>query len=91
MHVTKGDVTMAKPDGEQVQGQQPRVIPLLLGHRLTITAENKVDSNYDQSKDDQFRPPSVKKPLVDDDILRAEAVLAYAASLGKYDDAPKTY
>lgn len=35
-------------------------------------------------------PPSTKRPRIDDDGLIAEAVLAYAASVGDADDAPTT-
>ncbi|CEG40271.1 retrotransposon ty1-copia subclass [Plasmopara halstedii] len=41
--------------------------------------------------DDQIWPPSPTRPSIDEDGLLAEAVLAYAASVGEADDAPTTY
>ncbi|GMF12666.1 unnamed protein product [Phytophthora lilii] len=43
------------------------------------------------TRPEHFWPPSPKRPRVDEDSLLAEAVLAYAASVGDADDAPTTY
>ncbi|KAE9219741.1 hypothetical protein PF004_g13526 [Phytophthora fragariae] len=53
--------------------------------------EYKVDDEDDPDNDDDFWPPSPKRARVDEDGLLAEAVLAYAASVGDADDAPSTY
>ncbi|KAE9212787.1 hypothetical protein PF004_g15532 [Phytophthora fragariae] len=53
--------------------------------------EYKVNDEVDPDNDDHFWPPSPKRARVDEDGLLAEAVLAYAASVGDADDAPITY
>ncbi|KAE9023991.1 hypothetical protein PR003_g14064 [Phytophthora rubi] len=51
----------------------------------------RVNDEDDPDNDDDFWPPSPKRARVDEDGLLAEAVLAYAASVGDADDAPSTY
>ena len=43
------------------------------------------------ASEDSNGPSSPKRARVDDESLIAEAVLAYAASVGEADDAPSTY
>uniref|UniRef100_H3H572 Polyprotein n=2 Tax=Phytophthora ramorum TaxID=164328 RepID=H3H572_PHYRM len=58
---------------------------------LALEDEYKVNDEEDPNNDDHFWPPSPKRARVDEDGLLAEAVLAYAASVGDADDAPTTY
>ncbi|KAG2849693.1 hypothetical protein PC113_g17343 [Phytophthora cactorum] len=57
----------------------------------THNIEYRVNEDDDPDNDDHFSPPSPKRARVDEDRLLAEAVLAYAASVGDADDAPTTY
>ncbi|KAG2773013.1 Copia protein [Phytophthora cactorum] len=57
----------------------------------THDIEYRVNEDDDPDNDDHFWSPSPKRARVDEDRLLAEAVLAYAASVGDADDAPTTY
>lgn len=48
-------------------------------------------SNEEQKVEESDNSPSAKRARIDDEGLIAEAVLAYAASVGEADDAPTTY
>ncbi|GMF20880.1 unnamed protein product [Phytophthora fragariaefolia] len=58
---------------------------------LVLEDEYKVNNEDDPDNDGFFWPPSPKRPRVDENGLLAEAVLAYAASVGDADDASTTY
>ncbi|GMF43101.1 unnamed protein product [Phytophthora fragariaefolia] len=58
---------------------------------LALEDKYKVNDEEDPNNDDHFWLPSPKRPRVYEDGLLAEAVLAYAASVGDADDAPTTY
>ncbi|CEG36545.1 uncharacterized protein PHALS_03093 [Plasmopara halstedii] len=57
---------------------------------LTNSDEHR-GTDSDPDDDGHFWPTSPKRPRIDEDGLLAEAVLAYAASVGEADDAPTTY
>jgi transposase InsO family protein len=74
------------PEPERVRRPRDSVLAL-----QDVADEYKVNDENDPDNDDHFWPPSPKRPRVDEDGLLAEAVLAYAASVGDADDAPTTY
>ncbi|CAI5714054.1 unnamed protein product [Peronospora farinosa] len=76
---------------ERERSRRPREPSLLLGNGLIMADENTMNSDDDPDNDDHFYPPSPKRPRIDEDNLLAEAVLAYAASIGDANDAPTTY
>ncbi|CAI5730579.1 unnamed protein product [Peronospora farinosa] len=76
---------------ERERSRRPREPSLLLGNGLIMADENTMDSDDDPDNDDHFYPPSLKRPRIDEDNLLAEAVLAYAASIGDANDATTTY
>ncbi|CAI5726248.1 unnamed protein product [Peronospora farinosa] len=76
---------------ERERSRRPREPSLLLGNGLIMADENTMDSDDDPDNDDHFYPPSPKRPRIDKVNLLAEAVLAYAASIGDANDAPTTY